>query len=85
MKYILQGHTLLTWSMVCNRSWHLPGNPKQVWQPAHLIKGGSGDLSMDTMHLKEPLILFGAEGSALSITLFHLLLRIINFVKVLQQ
>ena len=35
--------------MVCNRSWHLPGNPELVWQPAHLIKeGGFVALSMDT-------------------------------------
>ena len=45
--------------MVCNGSWHLPGSPKLVWHPARLIKeGGCVDLSVDTMHLKDPLILF---------------------------
>ena len=29
-----KGHTLLTWSMACNRSGHLTGNPKLVWHPA---------------------------------------------------
>ena len=28
------GAQLLACSMVCNRSWHLPGNPKLVWYPA---------------------------------------------------
>ena len=47
--------------MVCSRSWHLPGNPKLVWHPAYLIKeGGCVDLSMDTLHLKYPLVLFGS-------------------------
>ena len=27
-------------SMVCNRSWHLPSNIKQVWHPARIIKEG---------------------------------------------
>ena len=64
--------------MVCNRSWHLPGNPKLVWHPARLIKeGGCVDLSVDTLHLKDPLVLFGSEGSALSLPLFHLSHRII--------
>ena len=36
----------------CNRSCHLPGNPKLVWHPACLIRdGGCEDLSMDTIHL----------------------------------
>ena len=48
-----KGHTLLACSMVCNRSSHLPGNLKQVWHPACLIKeGGCVNLSVDTMHLK---------------------------------
>ena len=39
-----------------------------AWHPAHLIKeGGCVDLSMDTMHIKDPWFLFGFEGSALSI------------------
>ena len=58
--------------MVCNRSWHLPGNP------ACLIKeGGCVDLSMDTMHLKYPLVLLGYVGSALTLPLFLLSPRII--------
>ena len=28
------------------------------------------DLSMDTLHLKDPLVLFGYEGSALTLPLF---------------
>ena len=72
-----KGHILLACSMVCNRSWYLPGNPKLVWNPARLIKeGGCMDLSMDTMHLKDPLVLFGCEGSALSLPLFLLSPRI---------
>ena len=40
-----------------------------VWHPTRIMKeGGCVDLSMDTMHLKDPLVLFGSEGSAL----FHL-------------
>ena len=35
------------------------------------------DLSMDTMHLKDPLVLFGSEGSVLTLPLFFLSLRII--------
>ena len=35
------------------------------------------DLSMDTMHLKDPLVLFGYEDSALTLPLFHLSPRII--------
>ena len=37
------------------------------------------DLSMDTMHLKDPLVLFGSEGSAFTVPLFLLSLRIIMF------
>ena len=49
-------HTLLACSMVCNRSWHLPENPRLVWHPARIIKeGGCVHLSFDTMHLKDPL------------------------------
>ena len=73
-----KGHTLLACSVVCNRSWYLPGNPKLVWHPARLIKeGGCVDLSMDTMHLKDPLVLFGSEDSAFTLPLFLLSLRII--------
>ena len=65
-----KGHTLLACSMVCNRSWHLQGNPKLVWHSARLTKeGGCVDLSMDTVHLDDPLILFRFEGSALSLPL----------------
>ena len=39
--------------MLCNKSWHLTGNPKLMWYIAHLIKeDGCVDLSMDTMNLK---------------------------------
>ena len=34
------------------------------------------DLSTDTLHLKYPLVLFGSEGSALTLTLFLLSPRI---------
>ena len=58
--------------MVRNGSWHLPGNPKLVCHPARLLKewGCTVDLSMDTLHLKYPLVLFGSEGSALTLSLF---------------
>ena len=36
------------------------------------------DLSMDTLHLKYPLLLFGFEGSALTLPLFLISLRILN-------
>ena len=52
--------------MVCNRIWHLP---------ARLIKeGGCVDLSMHTMILKDPSVLSGPEGSALThlFSFFHL-------------
>ena len=50
-----------------------------VWHPPHLIKEwGCVDLSMDTLHLKYPLVLFGSEGPALTIPLFLLLPRIIT-------
>ena len=50
------GHTLLACSVVCSRSWHLPGNPELVWHPARIIKeGGCVDLSIDTMRLDDPL------------------------------
>ena len=65
---------------MCNRSWHLPGNLKLVLYPARLInERGCADLSVDTMHLKDPLVLFGSEGSALTFTLppFLLSLRVI--------
>ena len=45
---------------------HLPGIPTLVWHPARLLKEGDVvDLCMDTMHLKDPLILFGYTSSAL--------------------
>ena len=51
-------------------SSHLPGNPKLVCHPACLIKEwGCVDLSLDTLHLKYPLVLFGSEGSALNLPL----------------
>ena len=57
--------------MVCNRSWHLPGNPKLVWHPAHFInEGRCVDLSMETLHLNYTLVLFRSEGSALTLHLF---------------
>ena len=34
-------------------------------------------MSMITMHLKDPLVLFGSEGSSLTLPLFHLSARII--------
>ena len=63
---------------MCKRSWHLPGNPKLVWHPACILKEwGCMDLSKDTLHLKYPLVLFGYEGSALTLPLFLLSPRII--------
>ena len=57
--------------MVCNRSWHLPGNPKWVWHPTRLIKErGCVDLSMDTLHQKDTLVVSGSEGSAFTLPLF---------------
>ena len=57
---------------------HLLGNSKLVWHPARLIKEwGCVDLSMVTLHLKYPLVLFGSEGSALTLPLFLLSPRII--------
>ena len=35
-----KGHTLLACSMVCDRSGHLPKNPKLMWHLARLIKEG---------------------------------------------
>ena len=44
-----------------------------VWHPAHPIREwGCVDLSMNTMHLKDPLVLFGFEDSALPLLLFLL-------------
>ena len=64
--------------MVCNRSWHLPGNLKLVWHPDCLIKvGGCEDMSMNTLHLKYPLVLFGSEGSALTLPLILLSPRVV--------
>ena len=65
--------------MVCSRSWHLPGNPTLVWHAARLIKErGYLDLSMYTMHLKDPLVLIGSEGSALTLHFSRLSPRIIR-------
>ena len=62
---------------MCDRSWHLPENSKLVLHPARLIKeGGCVYLSMDAMHLKDPLVLFGSEGPVLTLTLFLLSFRI---------
>ena len=68
-----KGNTLLACLMWCNKSWHLPGNPKLVLHPTCLInKGGFVDLLIDTMHLKDPLIIVGSDGPALPTPLFHL-------------
>ena len=78
-----KGNTLLACSMVCNRSCHLPGNPKLVWHPARLIKErGFVNLSMDTMHLKDTLVLFGSGGSALTLPLF--IIHIATFIIIFQ-
>ena len=69
---------LLACSMLGNSSWHLPWYPKLVWRTARLIKeGGFADPSMDTMRLKDPLVLFGSEGSALTLLLFLFSLSVI--------
>ena len=59
--------------MVGNRSWHLTGNPVRL-----IKEGGCVDLSMETLHLKYSLVLFGSEGSALTLPLFLLSPRIIT-------
>ena len=47
------------------------GNPKLLWQTDRLIKeGGYVDLFMDTLHLKDSLVLFRLVGSALTPPLF---------------
>ena len=58
-----------------------------LWRPARLIKEGECvDLSIDTKHLKDPLVLFGSEGSALTLALFLLSFRInIPFNVVFQE
>ena len=72
--------------IACKRSWHFPGKPKLVWHPAHRIKEwGCIDMSMDTQHLKYPLVLFGSEGSALTLARFLLSPGISMLVIVLQQ
>ena len=49
-----------------------------AWHPPRLInEGGRVDLSLDTLHLKYPWVLFGSEGSALTLPLFLLSPRII--------
>ena len=73
-----KGHTIFDRSLVCNRSWHPLGNPQLVWHPADLIdQGACVNLPMDTMDLKDPLVLFKSEGSALTLPLFLLSARII--------
>ena len=63
---------------MCNRSWHLPGNPKPVFHPACLIKeAGCVDLSMNTMHIKDPLVVLGYEGSIPPLPHFLISSRII--------
>ena len=57
--------------MVCIRSWHLPGNPKLVWLQICFIK------EWGCVDLKYPMVLFGSEGSALTLPPFLLSLRII--------
>ena len=71
--------------MMCDRSWHLLGNPKLVLHLAQIIKeGGYVDLSVDAMHLKDPLVLFGLEGFALSLFLFFFVrIELMCFVIVL--
>ena len=72
-----KGHTFLACSMVCSRSCHLPGNSRLLWHPVRFIKGGGCvDLSVDTMHLKDPLVLFEFESSVLSLPPFLLSSRI---------
>ena len=81
---VARGTPFLACSMVCNGRWHLLGNPKLVWHPARLIKEwGCVDLSVDTMHLKDPLILFRFEGSALSLSLFLPLFRFSHRINIL--
>ena len=49
-----------------------------MWRPAQVKKEWECvDLSMDTLHLKYPLVLFGYEGSALTLPHFLLSPRII--------
>ena len=44
-----------------------PGNSKLLWHPARLInEWGCVDLSMDTLHLKYPLVLFRSEDCSYS-------------------
>ena len=65
--------------MVCNSSWHLPGNPKLVWHPVRLVKeGGCVDLSMGTRQLNYPLYWSSLDLKALLLLhLFLFLSRII--------
>ena len=50
-----------------------------VWHPAARIikEGGCVDLSLDTMHLKDPLVFFRSRASALTLLLVLLSSRII--------
>ena len=72
IKYILQGAHPIDLVNGVQSELAPPGEPyKLVRQPACIIKeGGCVDLSMDTMHLKDPLVLFGHKGSALTLPLF---------------
>ena len=75
VRILLKGDILNLQNLVClcKLNNYVPGNPTLAWHPACLIKKwGCVDLSMDTMHLKDPLVLFGYEGSALSLPLFVL-------------
>ena len=73
LQFLIQNVPQGSHIMVCNRNWHLSGNTKPVWHTARLIKeGGCVDLFMDTLHLKDPMVLFGSEGSALTLPLLLL-------------
>ena len=52
---------------MCNRSRDLPGNRKQECLPTHSItEGECTDLSVDTMHINNPSVLFEFNCSAVS-------------------
>ena len=55
-----------------------PRNFQLVWHPGRLIKeGGCVDLSLNNMHLNDPLVLFRSKGSALTLPL-----SLLNFTNV---
>ena len=55
---------------MCNRSWHILGNPQLVRHSACLTQEwGCAELSVDTMHLNDLLVLFEFECSALYLPL----------------